>query len=326
MSPFGSSLALLPAMRALRSSYPKSRIVAAAPRGTCELLSLTGFVDETIDLGVIKTSDRRYTTTLRKLATLLRRSRRYDFDLVLDFSPSIETQIASRVIMRARTITPSRLPRAIEALLDLAGVRTLFDLGGLSNYNKVLAQVGADMTDATFQVALPGDEHDRFEQRLRKAGSGGGELIVLLYASNPDDPRGWPVEAFAETGRRLANNFDARVIVADEPSDAAFTDAMDALLASGITKIAQPRAVELLAAIARASIAITDEPAIAKFASEFGTPVIEIAETDLRKRARSSSHIVLNAASRKRVTIDEVYEKACEMIQESRSSSLFRRP
>lgn len=325
-SPFGSALALLPATRALRASYPKTLLVAAAASGTCELLSFAGFVDDTIDLGVIKSSDRRYTRTLGKLATLIRRSRRYNFDLVLDFSPSIETQIASRVISRGRTITPSRLPRAIEALLELVGVPRPVDPPGLSNYKKVLAQVGAAMTDTTFQVALPDNEHARFEQRLRKAGSGGGELIVLLYASNPDDSRGWPVEAFAETGRRLANNFDARVIAADEPSDAAFTNALDALAVSGIAKIAEPRAVELMAAIARASIAITDEPAIAKIASEFGTPVIEVADTDSRNPGSSSSHRILNAASRKRVTIDEVYEKACEMIQESRSSSLFRRP
>src|SRR6266567_4120292 len=119
MSSFGSSLALLPAMRALRASYPKSLLVAAASTGTCDLLSAAGFVDDTIDLGVIKPSNSRYTSALRKLVTLINRSRRYDFELVLDFSPRLETQIASRLILRARTITPSRLPRAMEALFDL---------------------------------------------------------------------------------------------------------------------------------------------------------------------------------------------------------------
>lgn len=326
MSPFGSSLALLPAMQALRVSYPKSVLVAAASRGTCELLRVAGFVDDTIDLGVIKSSDRRYTSALRRLATLIRRSRRYNFDLVLDFSPRIETQIASRLIFRAKTITPSRLPRAMAVLLDLVGVPTFFDRSGRSSHQSVLVQARAEMTDTAFRVTLPDDEHARFEQRLLKAGSRGGELIVLFYASDPDDSRGWPVEAFAETSRRLANNFDARIIAADEPSDAAFTDALGALLVTGITGLAAPRAVELAAAIARASITITDEPAIAQIASELGTPVIEIADTTSRNRVKSGSHRILEASARKRVTIDEVYETACEMIQESRSPSLFHRP
>lgn len=328
MSTFGSSLAMLPAMRALRATYPKSALVAATSSGTCELLSMAGLVDDTIDLGVIKSSDRKYTSALRKLVTLVRRSRQYNFDLVLDFSPRVETQIASRLFLRARTITPSKLPRAMESLLDLVGVPRFLDRPG-STHKRVLAQLGAEMTDTSLSVTLPDEEHARFEQRLEKAGSRGGELIVLFYASDPADSRGWPVEAFAETGTRLANNFDARIIAADEPSDSAFTGALRAFPVAGmktVTTVAEPRAVELVAAIARASIAITDEPAIAQLASELGTPVIEIADGAAGGSVRSGSHRIIGASTRKRVTTDEVYEGACELIQESRSSSLFRRP
>jgi ADP-heptose:LPS heptosyltransferase len=246
--------------------------------------------------------------------------------LVLDFSPRLETQITSRLILRARTITPSRLPRAVEVLLDLVGVPSSFDPSSISNYKRVLKQAGATMSDTTLRVTAPDAEHAAFERRLVKAGSRGGELIVLLYASNPDDPRGWPVESFAETGRLLASNFDARVIAADEPSDRAFTDSIGSLLPAGAIKLAEARGGELVAAIARASIAITDDPAIAQIASELGTPAIEIADTVSLSSVPSSSHKILEASSRKRVTTDEVYETACEMIQESRSPSLFQRP
>lgn len=326
ISPFGSSLALLPAMRALRASYPKTLLVAATSSGTCDLLRAAGLVDDTIDLGVNKSSESGYSRALGKLATLIRRSRRYNFDLVLDFSPRLETQIAARLILRARTITPSRLPRTIEMLLDLVGVPRSFDRSGLSNHKRVLGQAGANMTDTAFRINAPDEEHAAFEKRLMKAGSRGGELIVLLYASNPDDSRGWPVEAFAETGRRLANNFGARVIAADEPSDSAFTDALSSLLPAGAIKLAEARGGELVAAIARASIAITDEHAIAKIASELGTPAIEVVDTASRRSVSASSHRILDASSRNRITTDEVYETACEMIQESRSPSLFQRP
>lgn len=329
MSPFGASLALLPAMRGLRAAYPKSVIVSAAPTGTCELLSFARVVDGTIDLGIIKPSDHRYTRALGKLVNLIRRSRLYDFDLVLDFSPRLETQIVSRMVLRARTITPSKLPRALEALLDLVGIPGSVDRSLISNHKRVLAQTGAEMTDTTFRVTLPDEEHARFEQRLVKAGSRGGELIVLLYASDPNDSRGWPVDALAETGRRLANNFDARIIGADEPSDSAFTNALRGCPVPGVTTATMlpgPRAVEFVAAIARASIAITDDAGIAQLASELGTPVIEISDISSENFVGSGSHRILGASSRRRVTIDKVYETACELVQESRSPSLFRRP
>jgi ADP-heptose:LPS heptosyltransferase len=245
--------------------------------------------------------------------------------LVLDFSPRLETQITSHLFLGARTLTPSRIPRAIEVLLSFAPSRRA-DSSALSDYYNVLQQTGVELDDTRLVFAPPVEEDARFEERLAKAGSRGGELIVLFYASNPRDPRGWPADAFAEVAVRLTNNLGARTVAGDEPSDDAFTNAMSALLPPAAIKVARPRALELLAAIARASIVITDEPGLARIASELGTPVIEIADTISSSAMPSSTHRILEGSSRKRVSADEVYQTACELIQDSRSASLFYRP
>lgn len=322
MSPFGQSLALLPVMRALRASYPKTFLVAAAPGGTCELLRAGRLVDETISLGVVKVSDHGHAGGLKRLLGLVRGARRYSFDAILDFAPSLETQIVSRLVLRARVFTPSRLPRVIGMLLDLgsAGRPTR------SDYANVLQQAGVEMNDARLAITPPVEEDARFEHRLASGGSRGGELIVLLYASKPGSRRFWPVGAFGEIGTRLANNFNARIVAADEPTDHSFTRALSALLPPGTIKLAEPRALELIAAIARSSIVITDEPAIAQIASELSTPVIEIADTISTTIAPSSTHRIARGSSRSYVSADEVYEIASEMIQGNRSPSLFQRP
>jgi ADP-heptose:LPS heptosyltransferase len=326
ISSFGQSLSLLPVMRALRTSYPKTFLVAAAPSGTCELLSACGLVDDTISLGVVKLPDRGNAGALKRLVGLVRRSRRYTFDLVLDFSPRLETQIVSRLVLRARVFTPSKLPRSIGMLLELGGASRSAGRSTHSDYANVLQQAGVEMNDARLAIAPPVEEDVRFENRLASSGSRGGELIVLLYASNPESRHGWPVDAFGEIGTRLANNFNARIIAGDEPSDHAFTRAVSAWLPPGAIKLAEPRAIELLAAIARASIVITDEPAIARIASELSTPVIEIADTISTAAASSTTHRIAQGSSRRNVSTDEVYEIAGEMIQENRSPSLFQRP
>jgi ADP-heptose:LPS heptosyltransferase len=326
ISPFGQSLSLLPAMRALRTSYPKTFLVAAAPSGTCELLSASGLVDDTIPLGVVRLPNRGNAGALKRLVGLVRRSRRYSFDLVLDFSPRLETQIVSRLVLRARVFTPSKLPRAIGMLLELGGASRSVGRSTRSDYANVLQQAGVEMDDVRLAITPPVEEDLRFEHRLASSGSRGGELIVLLYASNPENRHGWPVDSFGEIGTRLANNFNARIIAADEPSDHAFTGAVSAWLPSGAIKLAEPRALELLAAIARASIVITDEPAIARIASELSTPVIEIADTISTAAPSSTTHRIAQGSSRRNVSTDEVYEIAGEMIQENRSPSLFQRP
>ena len=257
--------------------------------------------------------------------SLVRHSRRFTFDLVLDFSPRLETQIASRLVMQARTITPSRSSRTLGMLLELGGVRRSAGQSAPSNYLNVLRQAGIEMSDPRLGIALPPEENTRFESRLANGGSRGGELIVLLYAGNPESRDGWSMAAFAEIGTRLTNNLGVRIIAADEPSDETFTDAANAFLPPGAIKLGKPRALELMAAIARASIVITDEAGIALIASELSTPVVEIVDAISPTSEGFATHRIAKGSTRARVSTDEVYDLACEMIQESRSPSLFHR-
>jgi ADP-heptose:LPS heptosyltransferase len=322
---FGQSLALVPVMRTLRASYPKTFLVAAAPSGTCELLSAWSLVDDTISLGVIKPPNNGPSSAIKRLWRLLRRSRRYDFDMVLDFSPRIETLLISRMVLRTRLFTPSRLPSALGMLSEIGGVARRSGRSTISRYVNVLEQAGVEMRDARLAITTTAEEDARFERRLASSGSRGGELIVLLYARDTAARRGWTIAEFADVGRRLVNNFNARIIVADEPSDDAFTRGLSAWLQPGAIKLTEPGVFELFAAIARASIVITDEPTVARIASELGTPSIEIADTFSETTELSTNHRIVQGSSRKYVSADEVFDIASEMIQDNRSASLFQR-
>jgi ADP-heptose:LPS heptosyltransferase len=313
-SPFGRSIALLSVVRSLRGALPHAYIAVATSTGTVELLKAMGIVDDAIDLGVIKSSDGGAGSAVKRFAQIFQRARRRDYDLVLDFAPRLETQMLSRLVVRARTITPSRMPHVIEMLLG--GGRQSSNKA--TDYENVLRQIGVDGSNVQLAISLPDEEHAQFERLLERNGSRGGEPIIVLYAAG----NGWPVESFGEIGQRLANNFGARVIAVDEPSDKTFTSAVSALLPRTAIKLASPRTLELAAAIARASLIVTDEPGLARMSADIGTPVIEIAEAHGEARF-SKSHRVVRGSSRGRVPTDEVYEIACEVIQESRSASLF---
>jgi len=316
---------LLPVLRALREANPTMFLVGAAPTGTCELLSGCCIADDTISLGIIRSpAGGASSNTAKRLWTMVRRSRQYVFDVVLDFSPRFETQVLSRLVLRAPVFSPARFPRVFGRLLELGGVaRSAQPVRSV--YNNVLQQIGVEMRDTRFAIDASPEEDERFEKRLANSGSRGGELIALLYSSNRSDARGWPVVAFGEIGTRLVNNFEARIIICDEPSDNAFTRSVIPWLPRSAIRLAQPRALELIAAIARASIVITDEPAIAQIASELSTPAIEVADALTAQAQPSAAHRIACASSRARVSIDQVFEIASEMIQEHRSTSLFQR-
>jgi ADP-heptose:LPS heptosyltransferase len=314
-APFADSLSLLAAIRALRIAMPQTFVAVAAATGVGELLAATRLADETIDLGVIKSH--QGSDGLKRLARLFKRTRQREYDLVLDFSPKLDTQVLSRFVMRARTVMPARLPRVLDLLIG--GPR-----GGASEYGAVLRQIGVELRDERLGIIVPADEHAQFEKLLERSGSRGGEPIVVLYAADASHESGWPVGAFVEIGQRLANAFGARIVALDEPGDGGFTTAIGARLPKSAIKLTAPRAFQFAAATARASLVVTDATGAAQMATDVGTPVIEITENQNASRATSDFHRLVRGPSRARISTDEVYELACSLIQSSRSAQLFQ--
>jgi len=71
---------------------------------------------------------------------------------------------------------------------------------------------------------------------------------------------------------------------------------------------------------------VTDDSEIAKLASELHTPAIEIADSFSLSSPASKGHRIARGSSRERVSPEEVFELASQIVQESRSASLFERP
>lgn len=307
VSPFGRALALLPAMRVLRQAYPNAFIAVAASSGVCELLLDAGLVTEAIDLGSNRPAGG---PSFKRIIRLLRNARRFNFDLVVDLAPRPETQFLSRIMLRARTITPSRLPLVVELLAGASGRRGEQPAG----YESVLRRLGLEAAAGRISVTPRPEENTRFEELLSRRGFCGGQPIVVLYSAG--GPGAWPLTSFVEVAHRMANNFSARIVSCDEPSDGSFNALLQAQLPNDTIQLCEPRALELMAAVARASVLITDEPNLGAVARGMGTPVIDVTEPS-QPRGRPGSKLAV-------LTPQEAYEEAAEILQESRSDSLFR--
>jgi ADP-heptose:LPS heptosyltransferase len=319
--PFGQSLALLPAVRALRAAYPRTFIAVAASKGACELLTASRLVDEVIDLGVIKSSNQNFSGALGRVARLFKKTRQKDPDLVLDLSPRLESQVFTSALLRARAVTPSKPLDVLERLLSRTTVGTRARLHR-EDCRRVLKQIGIEAALDRLSINQSPEEDARFERLLADNGCRGGQPVVVLYSGTIAE--GWPVENFGELAARLAKNFAARIVAVDEPGDTAFTDTLSSLLPPGAIKLREAPAVEVVAAIARASLVVTDEAGMAEMATDLGAPALELTrfkqETSLPKTRR-----VIYSAAPARITTDEVYELASEMLQESRLITLFER-
>ena len=323
LSPFGESLALLPTVRALRAAYPRTFITVAASRGACELLAASRLVDNAIDLGVIKSSNQNFSGALGRVARRFKGARRSEPDLVLDLSPRLETQVFTTAVLRARTVTPSKPLDVLDRLLSRTGARSRSS-SHAADCRKVLKQIEVEGALDRFSIDLSPEEDARFERVLAENGCRGGQPVVVLYGGGGAPSEAWPAEKFAEVAERLAKNFAARIVAADEPGDSDFTDLIGAMLPRGSITLSEARAVEVVAAIARASLIITDDAGVAQMAADLGAPALEIARFKPEARLPKNRRVIYSAAPA-RVTTDEVYELASEMLQESRLTTLFER-
>lgn len=315
-SRFGSSLGLIPALRILRERYSASLITAAACTGTCEIITPTGFANRTIDLGVIKPSGRTPAKALKLLYKLLRKTRADEFDLVLDFSPQLETRIAAALNLGARRLSTSRLPRILELIFGLSAES--FSDG---DYAAVLRKLGLKSGNMQLDLAVDVQESERFERLIQKAGVSETEKLVVLFAGDAaDSPRsGWPIERFLELAWRLDNNLAGRPIVIDVPHDQAFTDVVGGRLPKNGLTIRSPGGPALVAALARASLVVTDDSGVARFSAELGVPTLEIAGNAASIDEPAPMH------RRSKGDVEHAYTAACELLQSSRTALLFGR-
>ncbi|HWC78106.1 MAG TPA: hypothetical protein VG778_11620 [Blastocatellia bacterium] len=320
-SSFCRSLAVLPALRALSAAYPGARRVIAASRATCEVVAASNLATEVLDLGNLSTAGASPGFEIKKLLKLIGLTRRAHFDLVVDFSPGIESGIATFLGRHSRVVTASKASNLIDLLFGGGGRRSSGDHA--EECARIVRRLGLEVDDKTPIIELPHEENVRFEQVLVRHGSKGGEPVVVLYGSKASWMPGAAGECVAEVSARLASGFGARIVAVDEPSSRDFTDGIAKMLPAGAIKLASPRVFETAAAVARASMVITAEPEVAYLTSVFGTPLLELRYAGSRAPVAKGARVV-SAGTRVNLG-DEAFEAACEMIQASRLTSLFQR-
>jgi ADP-heptose:LPS heptosyltransferase len=318
-SPFGASMDLLPAIAAIRQGYADAKIVGAASSGLCELFNSYRLVDHAIDLGAIKPSSHWPGSAVFTELKLASRTQGRDFDLVLTFSGLSIVQLLARFRTRARIIQPST------TLWDL--IEPLIGRGyhqsprRRSPYNSVLRQLGLEANEPPWSPPRLTEQDDQFEKLLRRGGYKGGEPLAMLYSAGPNSPVGWPLDRFSDLAGRLATAFGVRTIAADIPYTSDFTSRIGWMLPKDSIKVKSPRGLELVACLARASMIVTDDSGVARFAARLGTPAIDLADSDPLK----PGNLIHQAPGGTLATTDEVFEIACEIVRKSRTAALFDR-
>lgn len=321
-----------PAVRSLRELFPQAEIILLARPAIAELFS----GHPALDRLMIYDSGRRHAGFAGKwlLASELRKLR---IDVAILFQNAFEAALImfmAGIPHRYGYATDCRswlLTRSIPAP-DRASLRH-----HIQYYLDLLRPLGASGTLSPPQLFVSKEEEREMERRLAGEGFDPSDFLIGLNpGSTYGNAKRWMPERFAETAERLVARYGGGVVIVGAPGEEALGQQIagamrvKSLVLSGRTSIRQ-----LMAAIKRCSLFLTNDTGPMHIAAAFGIPVVAVfGPTDARDTSPfGTPHVIvrqpvdcspcllrecpIDHRCMVRVTPDHVYTAAVRLIAES---------
>jgi heptosyltransferase-2 len=284
----GDVVLTTPFLRELRRNAPAAWITLVVKPEVFNLVELCPYVNEvvTFDWRVSGRGWRlkRHSRALYLAATRLWR-RRFDLALLARWGPdyyhwtylayfsgaSRRVGYSERVLQRKQQLDagPHRL---LTDVIDHRGAKH-----EVERNLEVLRFLGANVPDDRLEIWL--DKEDRSFARRVCAGEGIGphDLVIALAPGAGAVKRCWPIERFAELGRLLVREYDARLAVVGGPEDRHLGGQLQSGLGPAVLNLTGRTTLRQTAAVLeRCQLAVTTDSGPMHLAAAAGRAVVEI--------------------------------------------------
>jgi heptosyltransferase-2 len=332
----GDAVMCEPALSALHALFPQAELTVLAKPAIAELFTGHPAVSH-----VLVYEDRGRHAGLTGKWRLARTLRRLRFDLAILFQNAFEAALLAflagiprrygyatdgrRLLLSDPVPRPGRavLPHQVQYYLDM--LRPLGWEGG----------VGAP------RLFLSLEEQQAMANRLAESDIGGSDLLIGI---NPGSTYGgakrWLPERFAETADRLAAQYGAKVLIVGARGEEALGCSIAGRITATTVVLSGRTSVrELMAAVKRCFVFITNDTGPMHIAASFGVPVVAVfGPTDWRTTAPMGTNHALvrhpvdcapcllrecpiDHRCMTRITVDEVLAAAVKQMQVAKSES-----
>jgi len=288
---FGEFLLNVPALRALKETYPQAKLTLAVNSSVKELASMVECVDAVVVWDEFKGN--------------LRKNK---FDLSVVLNPAKEAHVACffagipvRVgYDRKWGILLTHKLKDTKSLGDRHEVDCNLELAGL---------IGARTRNKSISIKVD----ETFFPELA------GQKIIAIHPFTSDPVKQWPVERFKELALRIARELEVKVVLVGRvenrgqfPSGTVPLE----ITGDGITNMVNKTSlVELAALLKRCFLLISGDSGPMHLAAAVGTPVIALFRNDLPGKTAKrwgpwgEGHIVIEKGNLEDITIEELLDK-----------------
>lgn len=279
----GDAVMCEPAISAVRRLFPQAELTLLVKPAVAELF--TGHPDVSHILVYDDRGQHAGLTGKWRLANAMRRGR---FDLAILFQNAFEAALLTFLAG-----IPCRYGYATDGRrLLLSDPVPRPGRGAISHqveyYLGMLRPLGCEEPAASPRLVLFREEETAMAKRLAESGISGAELLIGL---NPGSTYGgakrWLPERFAETADRLAGQLNAKVLIVGARGEEPLAQAIAGRITSKTVILSGKTSVrELMAAVKRCAVVVTNDTGPMHIAAAFGVPVVAVfGPTDWRTTA-----------------------------------------
>ncbi len=330
-SALGDIVLALPALSALKRSFPEARITWFVRPEFAPLLEGHPYISDIILF------DRRRLSkwwcspgSFNELRSLIKQLRAGKFDLVFDFQGLFRTGYFSWVTGCKRRFGNTQGGELAHLFYTDKISQDASSIHLVDYYLKMVAAAGAEQREAEFKLPQDAGAAEQIDKLLKSQGVNGGYVVLVPGAAQPN--KRWPIERFAELAGKIGERFGLSIVATGSQGEREYIEAIQTGGSIRVINLAGKTTVrELILLMKNASLVVSNDTGPGHIAAAMGVPIVMIfgptnpARVCPYKRPQCVVAVEptmrgMNADSYEprhdiaHITVEQVFETVCEQI------------
>jgi heptosyltransferase-1 len=325
----GDVVVSLPALRAIRTRFPNSRVTVAVGSSAAAIVDLSGYADSTLIVDRVALRDGPKAVSVLKIAKLVQEVRRAKFDFVIDLHSLAETNLLGFLSGAPHRLFSRRPNRSLDYLSNFRPRPPVEDTSptthAVDRYLAVLGPLGIKDAPRVTRLKTRVDDDKAIERLLAKASVQQGVPLVGIFPGAGHPSRRWPIERFAELAERLVRNDNVRVVLFAGPEEQTLVKESRGSFPKSTIVLDRLSIPQLASSLARLAVFISNDTGPLHVAAAVGAATVVMLDWRAPKSyiPFGERHRVVSGARIDELTTDQAYEAARELLASGRTASLF---
>jgi heptosyltransferase-2 len=264
LSSMGDIILTLPALEALKTAFPRSRVDVVVKARYRDLL-----------LGYPRVNDLLLLEEGESVFSLAGRFRRHSYDIVVDLHANLRSRLLSLLLRAGRTLRVRKRPLR-RRLMVLFHRRFGPPVHTVNRYLQTLRPLGIEAPRRPPRLTLQPDEIRRAERFLEEHTLDGRRPLAGLHPGARWPGKCWPAERFVETGRRLIDEGRRGILVFGGPGEEDLAGSVAREIGPDAAAAAGLPLRRLMALVSRCSVFITNDSGPMHLATALEVPVVAV--------------------------------------------------